>query len=197
MNTRLSRFALAALAAAVLGLAGCGSQKEPAEQAMAAIDKALADSGAQVQKYLPERYEAIDARIKALRDAMAQEQFGQVVSDAAGVTDELRRAVADAMIERAKTRAAMESEWTALIETMPAMVAAVDKKIAVQGSKPPKGMDKDAWKALVESYDAARESWGKAAAEMTTANFEATVLAGREAKTKIAGIMETLGLKAS
>jgi hypothetical protein len=197
MNTLLSRFALAALAAAILGLAGCGSQKEPAEQAMAAIDKTLADSGAQVQKYLPERYEAIDVRIKTLRDAMAQEQFGQVVSDAAGVTDELRRAVADAMIERAKTRAAMETEWTTLIESMPAMVAAVDKKLAVQGSKPPKGMDKDAWKALVESYDAARESWGKAAAEMTTANFEATVLAGREAKAKIAGVMETLGLKAS
>ncbi|MGE0030602.1 MAG: hypothetical protein AB7T20_05750 [Steroidobacteraceae bacterium] len=197
MNTRLSRFALAMLAAAILGLAGCGSQKEPAELAMAAIDKALADSGAQVQKYLPERYEAIEVRIKALRDAMAQEQFGQVVTDAAGVTDDLRRAVADAMIERAKTRAAMETEWTALLESMPAMVAAVDKKLAIQGSRPPQGMDKDGWKALVESYDAARESWGKAAAEMTTANFEATVLAGREARTKIAGIMETLGLKAS
>jgi len=197
MNIRPTRFALAALAAAILGLAGCGSQKEPAEQAMAAIEKTLADSGAQVQKYLPERYEAIDVRVKALRDAMAQEQFGQVVTDAAGVTDELRRAVADAMIERAKTRAAMETEWTALIESMPGMIAAVDRKLAVQGSRPPKGMDKDAWKALVESYDAARESWGKAAAEMTTANFEATVLAGREARTKIAGIMETLGLKAS
>ena len=197
MNTRLSRFAFAALAAAILGLAGCGSQKEPAEQAMAAIDKTLADSGAQVQKYLPERYEAIDARIKALRDAMAQEQFGQVVADAKGVTDELRRTVADAMIERAKTRAAMETEWTALIESMPGMIAAIDKKLAVQGSKPPKGMDKDGWKALVESYDAARESWGKAAAEMTTANFEATVLAGREAKTKVVGIMDSLGLKAS
>ena len=197
MNIRLSRFALAALAAAILGLAGCASQKEPAEQAMATIEKALADSGAQVQKYLPERYEAIDGRIKALRDAMAQEQFGQVVTDATGVTDELRRAVADAMIERAKTRAAMETEWTALIESVPAMVTAVDKKLAVQGSKPPKGMDKDAYKALVESYDAARESWGKAAAEMSSANFEAMVLAGREAKTKIADIMETLGLKAS
>ncbi len=194
MNTR---FALAALAAAFLVLAGCGSQKEPAEQAMAAIDKTLADSGAQVQKYLPERYEAIDARIRALRDAMTQEQFGQVVTDAAGVADELRRAVADAMIERAKTRAAMETEWTALIESMPGMIAAVDKKLAVQGSRPPMGMDKDGWKALVESYDAARESWGKAAAEMTTANFEATVLTGREAKAKIAGIMETLSLKAS
>ncbi|HEY5559280.1 MAG TPA: hypothetical protein VIK49_06095 [Steroidobacteraceae bacterium] len=197
MITRLCTFALAAVAAAILGLSGCGSQKEPAEQAMAAIDKTLADSGAQVQKYLPERYGEIDAKIKALRDAMAQERFGQVVADAAGVTDELRRAVADAMIERAKTRAAMETEWAALIESMPAMIAAVDKKLAVQGGRPPQGMDKDAWKALVESYDAARESWGKAAAEMTRANFESTVLAGRDAKTKIAGIMETLGLKAS
>jgi hypothetical protein len=197
MITRSSTFALAALAAAILGLAGCASQKEPAEQALAAIEKTLADSGAQVQKYLPERYEEIEARIKALRDAMSQEQFGQVVTGAAGVTSDLRRAVADAMIERAKSRAAMETEWSALIESMPAMIATVDRKLAVQGSRPPAGMDKDGWKSLVESYDAARDSWGKAAAEMTTANFEATVLAGREAKTKIAGIMETLGLQAS
>jgi hypothetical protein len=80
---------------------------------------------------------------------------------------------------------------------MPAMIAAVDKKLAVQGSRPPKGMDKDAWKSLVESYDTARESWGKAAAGMTSANFEETVLTGRDASAKIAGIMETLGLKAS
>ncbi len=195
--TKLNSFALAAIAVVTLGLAACGSQKEPAQQALAAIEKTLTDSGAQLQKYLPERYQEINARITALRDAMTQENFGTVVTDAAGVTNDLRRAVADAMIERAKTRASMETEWTALIESMPAMIAAVDKKLAVQGSRPPKGMDKDAWKSLVESYDTARESWGKAAAEMTSANFEETVLTGRDASAKIAGIMETLGLKAS
>lgn len=197
MTTRTSLLALALTAMATLGLAGCGSQQEPAEQALAAIDKTLAESGAQVQKYLPERYQAIDAEIQSLREAMTQKQFGDVVKGAADVTGELRRAVADAMIERAKTRAAMETEWTALIESMPKMITAVDKKLAVQGNRPPAGMDKDAWKALVESYDTARESWGKAAAEMTTANFEATVLAGRDASAKIAGIMQTLGLQAS
>ncbi len=197
MITRMGNLALVLAAAAMLGLAGCGSQKEPAEQAMAAIDKTLADSGAQVQKYLPERYEEINARVADLRDAMAQEEFGKVVKGAAGVSDDLRRAVADAMIERAKTRAAMDTEWTALIESMPKMIAAVDKKLAVQGSRPPKGMDKDAWKALVESYDSARDAWGKAAAEMTSANFEETVLAGRASKETIAGIMQTLGLQAS
>lgn len=197
MSIRLNSFMLAGIAAAVIGLAACGDQREPAEQAMAAIEKSLSDSGAQLQKYLPERYEAINARIVALRDAMSKEQFGTVVADAPAVTGELRRGIADAMIERAKTRAAMETEWNALIESMPAMITAVDRKLAVQGSRPPAGMGKDAWKALTENYDAARESWGTAAAGMTRANFEETVLAGRDARTKIAGIMESLGLKAS
>jgi PAS domain-containing protein len=197
MSIRLSSFMLAAIAAAVIGLAACGNQREPAEQAMAAIEKSLSDSGAQLQKYLPERYEAINARIVALRDAMDKEQFGTVVADAPAVTSDLRRGIADAMIERAKTRAAMEAEWNALIESMPAMITAVDRKLAVQGSRPPAGMDRDAWKALTESYDAARESWDKAAARMTRANFEETVLAGRDARTRIEGIMESLGLKAS
>lgn len=197
MSIRLNSFMLAGFAAAVIGLAACGNQREPAEQAMAAIEKSMTDSGAQLQKYLPERYEAINARVVALREAMTKEQFGTVVADAPAVTGELRRGIADAMIERAKMRAAMEAEWTALIESMPAMITAVDRKIAVQGSRPPAGMDKAAWKALTENYDAARESWGKAAEGMTRANFEETVLAARDARTRIAGIMESLGLKAS
>jgi len=197
MSIRLNSFMLAGLAAAVIGLAACGNQQEPAEQAMAAIEKSMTESGAQLQKYLPERYEAINARVVALRDAMTKEQFGKVMADAPAVTGELRRGIADAMIERAKMRAALETEWAALIESMPAMITAVDRKLAVQGSRPPAGMNRDAWKALTESYDAARESWGKAAAGMTRANFEETVLAGRDARTKIAGIMESLGLKAS
>ena len=42
-----------------------------------------------------------------------------------------------------------------------------------------------------------REAWRKAAAEMSTANFEATVLAAREAKAQIAGVMAALGIQAS
>ncbi len=91
----------------------------------------------------------------------------------------------------------MESEWTELTKSMPGMIDAVDKKIAAQGARPPKGMEKDAWKSTIEAYDAARDSWSKAAAEITTANFEASVLAARDAKVKIAAIMESLGLKAS
>jgi hypothetical protein len=187
----------ALLAAALVAFAGCASQKEPAEQALAAIEKTLEGSGAQVQKYLPERYQEVEGKVQALRDALAQEKYRDVVADAPAVTDLLKRAVADSAIRRAQMRVELEAEWNDLLKTMPGMIEAVDHKIAVQGSRPPKGMDKAGWKALVDSYDATREGWGKAAAAMSAANFEETVLAGRDAKAKIAAIMETLGIQAS
>lgn len=188
---------LALFAAAVVGLAGCASQKEPAEQALAAIEKTLEGSGAQLQKYLPERYPEIEAKVQALRDALAQEKYGDVVADAPGVADLLRKAVADSAIRRAQARVELEAEWAELVKTMPAMIQAMDRKIAVQGGRPPAGLDRDGWKAMIDSYDAAREAWGKSSAEVSAANFEDTVLAGRDAKTKIAAMMETLGVKAS
>jgi hypothetical protein len=77
------------------------------------------------------------------------------------------------------------------------MIDAMDKKITSQRGKPPQGMTRDAWRQTIADYDAARDAWSKAAAEMTRANFEATVLAARDAKAKIAAIMESLGVKPS
>ena len=188
---------LAALAVGLLGLAGCASQKEPAEQALAGIEKTLEGSGAQLQKYLPERYEEISASIAALRESLAQEKYGDVVSGAPAVVDALRRAVADSQIRRAQVKVELESVWADLVNTMPAMLAEVDKKIAAQRGRPPKGMDRDAYKALVETYDAARASWSKAAETIDAASFESSVNTAREARTAIAGVMDKLGMKDS
>jgi hypothetical protein len=80
---------------------------------------------------------------------------------------------------------------------MPEMISAMDKKITSQRGRPPQGMTGDEWKQTIADYDAARDAWSKAAAEMTSKTFEATVLAARDAKAKIAAIMEKLGVKAA
>ncbi len=190
-------FLLTALAAAFLGLAACASQKEPAEQALAAIQKKFDESGAEIQKYLPERHAEISKSIDGLRDAASKEDYGDVVTGARDVEASLKKTIADARIRRAQLLNEMDGEWSELIKTMPAMIAAMDKKISSQRGRPPPGMTSDTWKATVASYDAARDAWTKAAAEMSNKTFEATVLAARDAKAKIAGIMETLGIKAS
>jgi hypothetical protein len=183
--------------AALIGLAGCASQKEPAEQAMADLEESLETSGAEIQKQLPERYAEIEAKVAGLRASMEQKSYGDVVDGAAAAANDIKRAVADSRVARAQNQVRMEAEWEELMESMPKMIAAIDKKIAAQGRKPPKGMEKEAWKQLVDSYDAARDAWGATAAGMKRETFEATVLAGRDAKTTIAGVMETLGIEAS
>lgn len=196
MTTKTAAMLSALAVGLLLGLAGCANQKEPAEQALAGIEKTLEGSGAQIQKYLPERYEELAARVAALHDSLAQEKFGDVVAEAPAVAEELRHLVAESAIRRAQLRVEMETEWAELVKTMPAMIVAVDRKISAQAGRPPKGMDREAYNALVATYDAARASWGKISEAIDSANFESTVVTAREAKTAVADVMDTLGVKA-
>jgi hypothetical protein len=91
----------------------------------------------------------------------------------------------------------MESEWAELSKSMPAMITAMDRKISAQRGRAPQGMTADAWKLTIADYDAARDAWSRAATEMSNQTFEATVLAARDAKAKIAAIMDSLGVKAT
>lgn len=190
-------FVTAALAAIFLGLAACASQKEPAEQALAALEQKYSESSAEIQKYLPERHAELQKSIEALRASMAGEDYGDVVKGAAAASTALKSAIAESRVKRAQTIAAMETEWNELVKTMPAMISAMDKKITSQRGRPPKGMSGEAWKQTIADYDAARDTWSRAAAEMTRQNFEETVLAARDAKAKIAAIMESVGVQAS
>jgi alkylation response protein AidB-like acyl-CoA dehydrogenase len=154
-------------------------------------------SGEEIRQFLPDRAAEIEAKVAALRASMEQKSYGDVVTGAAEASADLKRAIADSRVARAKNRNAMENEWGELLESMPKLIESIDKKIAVQGRKPPKGMEKDAWKQLVESYDAARNAWGATAAGMKKETFDASVKAGRDAKVTISGIADQLGIQDS
>jgi hypothetical protein len=191
-------FVTAALAAICVGIAACASQKEPAEQALAAVEAKFEESAAEVQKYLPDRYAELESTVASLRDSLAQEDYGDVVKGSAAAQESLKRAIADARVKRAQTIAAMDDEWDQLVKEMPPMIEAMDKKISSQRGRPPKGMTRDEWKQTVTDYDAARDAWSKATAtERTRANLEGMVTAARDAKAKIAAIMGKLEVKAS
>jgi hypothetical protein len=132
MTTGSKAFRAAALAAVLLGLAACASQKEPAEAALAELETKFSQAGTEIQKYLPERYAEVESRIAALRASGANQDYGDVVAGASAATDDLKRAVADARIRRAQVLVEMEAEWTELSKSMPAMIAAMDKKISAQ-----------------------------------------------------------------
>ena len=190
-------FRAAALAVVMLGLAACASQKEPAEAALAELESKFTESGAEIQKYLPERYAEVESRIAELRASVASGDYGDVVAGASAASADLKRAIADSRIRRAQVLVEMEAEWAELSKSMPAMIAAMDKKITAQRGRAPQGMTAEAWKQTIAEYDAARDAWSRAATEMSNKTFEATVLSARDAKAKIVAIMDSLGVKAT
>ncbi len=190
-------FLTAALAALCLGVAACASQKEPAEKALAAVEAKFQESAAELQKYLPERHAEIESGIASLRESMSSEDYGDVVTQAGQLQESLKRAIGESRVRRAQLLVEMESEWDERAKSMPAMIPAMDRKITSQRGRAPQGMSAAEWKQTIADYDAARDAWSKSAAEMTRSNFEETVLAARDAKAKIAGIMDKLGVKPS
>lgn len=197
MTQNYKAFLTGAVAALCLGLAACASQKEPAEQALAALEAKLKESAAEIQKNLPDRYTEIEKTVAGLKDSLASESYGDVVKGAAEAQDALKRAIADSRVAQAQNMVKLETEWNELVAAMPGMISAMDKKITSQRGRPPTGMTADEWKQTIADYDAARDAWSKASAGMTRANFEATVTAARDAKAKIAAFMEKLAVKAS
>lgn len=197
MTQLYKAFLTGAVAALCLGLAACASQKEPAEQAFAALEAKFQESAAEIQKNLPERYSELESKVAGLKDSLAKGSYGDVVKGAAEAQDALKRAIADARVAHAQNMAKLDTEWNDLVTTVPGMIAAMDKKITSQRGKAPKGMTADDWKKAIADYDAARDSWSKASADMTRATFEASVTAARDAKAKIAALMEKLEVKAT
>jgi len=197
MTQLYKAFVTGALAALCLGLAACASQKEPAEQAFAALEAKFQESGDEIRRSLPDRYAELETTVSGLKDSLAKESYGDVVKGAAAAQDALKRAIADARVAHAQNMAKLETEWNELVAAMPGMISAMDKKITSQRGKPPKGMTGDEWKRTIADYDAARDAWSKASADMTRANFEETVTAARDARAKIAALMEKLEVKAS
>ncbi len=195
-SSRIATVMTALLLAAAL--AGCGSQQEPAQAALAAINTTMEGNGPQVEKYLPERHAEISARVEALRASYEAGDYRKVVADAPAVTDTLRRAVADAAIERANIKLQMEAEWVEFVNTMPGLIGKVDQQIAQMGrGKLPAGVSRDAFKAAAADFDGAKAAWGRAAEAGNAGKLEDAVMAAREAKTAMAGVMETLGIQAS
>ena len=97
----------------VLGLAACASQKEPAEQALAAVEAKFKESGAEIQKYLPERYAEIEqAHRRRCAMRVASKDYGDVVAGAGhGRRTTSSAPIAEARIERAQVLVGMETEW--------------------------------------------------------------------------------------
>lgn len=174
--------AILAFATAVL-LAACASQLEPARQAIANIESAIAaapDAG----KYVPEQLASVQGQLAELKTAFDKQDYQAVLTRAPGVLKAAQDLLGAAMLKRDAVVKQMSVEWPSLAASLPGLVAKVTDraKALAKAKRAPAGVD------VAAANSAAAEAgdlWTKAQAAFKSSDVETAVTSARNAKAKV------------
>jgi hypothetical protein len=189
---------LAAVALVSLALAACAGQKEPAQQAIADLDAALAKVAEMGEKYMPGEYAEVQAQIAGLKSSFDGGDFDAVVAGAPKAAAAIRKLQADSIIAKADLARKMNEEWAEIASTMPDVIVSVDREISkfAASGRTPKGMDREGYKQLVATFDEAKKTWAAAAEAGNAGKYEEAVMQSRQVKEVVDATRQALGMSA-
>ncbi len=168
----------------VLMLVACASQMEPARTALASAQNALLAAGPDAQKYIPEQYAAVQAKVMALQNSFEKQDFSAVIAGAPAVVTEAQGLVAAAASKKQEVMQSLSGEWTALTASMPKLLDTVQKRVAaaLKGARLPEGADLQT--AEINASNAA-VMWGQAQAAGASGRVESAVATARKARERL------------
>jgi len=177
--------------ALALLMTACAGQLEPASQAIAGIEKAIAaapDAG----KYVPDQLAAVQAQLAELKTAFDGKDYQAVLNRAPGVLKAAQDLLGDAMLKRDAVVKQMSTEWPALAASLPGLVAKVPERAAAIAKHPPAGVDLAAAQGAAAG---AAELWSKAQAAFKSSDVESAVTSAREARAKVEAAAAAMKMK--
>ncbi|HKT73679.1 MAG TPA: hypothetical protein VJQ47_12365 [Steroidobacteraceae bacterium] len=180
-------------------VAGCASQKEPAEKLVATVDAALASVREDAQKYLPDQLQAVDTQVSSLKDSLAKGDYKAVLTAAPAVTtaiNNLKDAVAAKKTEVEAALAKAKEQWASLSTEVPKMVETIQSRLATLAKtrKLPKNVDKAAVESAKSGLETVKSGWDQASSAFTSGDFAGAAAKGQEIKDKATEILRSLGV---
>lgn len=187
-------YALALLTAAAVALGACANQMEPAQQAIANIDTAVAATSTEAAKYVPDQYKDLQAKVASLKASFDAKDYAAVLAAAPPVLDQARGIGAGAALKKEELDTKLTNGWAALTASLPAQVSAVQAKLNSLGkmSKPPKGIDVAAAQA---AFGDAPAEWKQATTAFAAGNIEDASAAANDVAGKVAAAASALMMK--
>jgi hypothetical protein len=190
------------LAMAAVLLAGCANKMEPAKNAIAGIESAIAAAGPDAAQYIPDQLQAVTSQLNDLKMKFDQKDYKGVLAAApALLTQAQGLAGAAGSAKQAAQAAALQAlngEWTALSTDIPAQMAAVASRVNIlsKSKKLPAGLDAASFDAVRSGTDQAKALWDQATAMQASGNMEQAVTAARQVKGNLDAAMAALGMTA-
>jgi hypothetical protein len=175
-------FAFMAVAAALL-LVACANQMEPAKQAIAGIESAIA-AATDASKYIPDQLAAVQAKLADLKTSFDNKDYKAVLAGAPAVLSEAQNLLGATMLKKETVMKAAAAEWPGLAAALPGLMTTVTNRVTALGKSKhvPAGVDVAAAQSAVADATA---SWTKAQAANTAGDAETAVASAHDAKAKL------------
>jgi hypothetical protein len=173
-------------------LAGCASDKAPAEAAIAAAEQAVRATIAEASKYVPDQATSLQAALTAAKDKFAKGDYAAALGEAKSLTDRAKEVASAATAKKAELTKTWESLSSGLPKVMDAIKSRVD--ILSNSKKLPADMTADKLASAKSGLGVMTEQWTAATASFVGGNLPDAITKGTAVKTKAAEVLTTLGM---
>jgi hypothetical protein len=180
---KLTRVAACLALAAVLLLAACANNRDPAASQIAAIESSVQAAQPDAGRYVPEKLAGVQARLAALKADFGRKDYAAVLAAAPGLQVDAQDLVGAASAGKSQVVDELRKQWPAIADSLPQWLEGLQKRVDALGRthKLPPGVDLAAARS---SLDEARALWGKANAAFAASNLEEAIATAQRAKDK-------------
>jgi hypothetical protein len=174
----------AALSIAALAIAACSNLQDPAKHAVDSVDAAVSSAAPAAQKYRPEQFAALQARVASLKASFDKADYNKVLADAPTLLNDIQALAAIAAAKKEQVRRNLAGVWPNLSAPIPDSIAAVQARIDVLTKNKRDAARVDLPSAKASMADAS-DLWPKAQASFTAGDIETAVDTARQVQRKI------------
>ena len=184
----------ASIAFALVLLAACTHEREPAQKMMQDIEVAVTLASADAAKYVPDQLNDVQTRFDDLKTAFDAQDYKAVLARGPAILSEAQGLANAAAAKKAEVIKDLNDQWASLAGALPGYATALESRIDLLSQKKNKklaaGIDLNAAKASLAD---GTSEWSKAQGAFANGNLDEAVSTAKDVKSKLealAGILK-------
>jgi len=173
-------------------MAGCATDKGPAQAAIAAAETAVNSTLADASKYVPDQARSLQAGLTAAKEKFDKGDYAAASAEAKAVADKASQVATAASVRKAE----LTKSWESLNAGMPRVVESIKSRVDIlsQSKKLPANMTADKLAAAKSGLGEITQQWTAATEAYKGGDLAEAIAKGTGVKAKAAEVMTTLGM---